>query len=71
MTTLSYVNVFVRDLEATPDFYKAVFGLPEQMDYRTPAFRALSTPTCAIGFQRGQLRPDLRRGGRRSCHPTD
>ncbi|MDR3511821.1 MAG: VOC family protein [Caulobacteraceae bacterium] len=50
MDTLSYVNVFVRDIEALPDFYAAVFGLAEAVEQRSGIFRALLTGASAIGF---------------------
>ena len=50
MATLSYVNLFVRDIEALPDFYRALFGLEEIAAQRTGYFRALKTGASVIGF---------------------
>jgi predicted enzyme related to lactoylglutathione lyase len=51
LVTLSYVNVFVRDIEALPDFYIAVFGLAEHAERRAPIFRSLDGGGgSAIGF---------------------
>lgn len=50
MDRLSFVNVFVRDIKALPDFYATLFGLEEEMAYRSPIFRALRTGDTAIGF---------------------
>jgi predicted enzyme related to lactoylglutathione lyase len=51
VVTLSYVNVFVRDIEALPDFYIAVFGLTEHAERRAPIFRSLDGGGgSAIGF---------------------
>lgn len=50
MANLSYVNVFVRDLQALPDFYRDVFGFTEIDAIRSPIFRALDTGKSNIGF---------------------
>lgn len=50
MDRLSFVNVFVRDIKALPDFYAALFELEEETAYRSPIFRALRTGEIAIGF---------------------
>jgi predicted enzyme related to lactoylglutathione lyase len=69
MDSLSFVNVFVRDVEALPDFYAAVFDLPEEAAYRSPSFRALRTGASAIGFNGPEayallgLEPDTGAGG--------
>ncbi|MDB5406156.1 MAG: Glyoxalase/bleomycin resistance protein/dioxygenase [Rhodospirillales bacterium] len=48
--TLSYVNVFARDIEALSGFYQDVFGFPEIEAIRSPIFRGLSTGRSSIGF---------------------
>ena len=50
MATLSYVNVFTRDLDALPDFYRQVFGFAEVEAMRSPIFRGLRAGHCCIGF---------------------
>jgi predicted enzyme related to lactoylglutathione lyase len=50
LATLSHVNVFVRDIEALPDFYLGLFGLEEIAEQRSPYFRALRTGASVIGF---------------------
>ena len=50
MAHLSYVNVFTRDLQALPDFYKAVFGFTEIEAIRSPIFRGLDTGRSSLGF---------------------
>lgn len=50
MAHLSYVNVFTRDLDALPDFYKAVFGFTEIEAIRSPIFRGLDTGRSCLGF---------------------
>ncbi len=50
MAHLSYVNVFTRDLQALPDFYKAVFGFTEIEAIRSPIFRGLDTGKSSLGF---------------------
>jgi predicted lactoylglutathione lyase len=48
--TLSYVNVFARDVVALSGFYQEVFGFPEIESIRSPIFRGLDTGRTAIGF---------------------
>jgi len=50
MATLSYVNVFARDIVALSRFYQDVFGFPEIEDIRSPIFRGLDTGRSCIGF---------------------
>jgi len=50
MATLSYVNVFARDIVALSRFYQDVFGFPEIEAIRSPIFRGLDTGKSAIGF---------------------
>jgi uncharacterized glyoxalase superfamily protein PhnB len=54
MARLSYVNVFTRDLDALPDFYKAVFGFAEVEAIRSPIFRGLDAGGTCIGFNAGE-----------------
>lgn len=50
MATLSYVNVFARDVAALSGFYQRVFGFPEIESIRSPIFRALDTGRSCLGF---------------------
>ena len=50
MARLSYTNVFTRDLDALPDFYKGVFGFAEVEAIRSPIFRGLDAGGCCVGF---------------------
>lgn len=50
MNTLSYVNVFARDIEALSGFYQKVFGFAEIESIRSPIFRGLETGRSCIGF---------------------
>jgi predicted enzyme related to lactoylglutathione lyase len=50
VAALSYVNVFTRDLDALPDFYKSVFGFAEVEAIRSPIFRGLDAGGCCVGF---------------------
>lgn len=50
MSTLSYVNVFARDIEALSGFYRDLFGFEEIPEIRSPIFRGLSTGRSCIGF---------------------
>jgi predicted lactoylglutathione lyase len=50
MATLSYVNVFARDIVALSRFYQDVFGFPEIEAIRSPIFRGLDTGRSCIGF---------------------
>jgi len=50
LATLSYVNVFARDIETLPDFYARLFGLEEIAEQRSAYFRALKTGASLIGF---------------------
>ncbi len=50
MATLSYVNVFTRDLDALPAFYQKVFGFAEIEAIRSSIFRGLDAGGCCIGF---------------------
>ncbi|KXJ31334.1 MULTISPECIES: VOC family protein [unclassified Pseudomonas] len=50
MPSLSYVNVFARDVVALSGFYQRVFGFPEIEAIRSPIFRGLDTGKTAIGF---------------------
>jgi uncharacterized glyoxalase superfamily protein PhnB len=50
MPTLSYVNVFARDVVALSGFYQAVFGFAEIEAIRSPIFRGLDTGKSSLGF---------------------
>ncbi len=50
MPTLSYVNVFARDVVALSGFYQTVFGFAEIEAIRSPIFRGLDTGKSCIGF---------------------
>jgi predicted lactoylglutathione lyase len=50
MATLSYVNIFARDIEALSGFYRAVFGFEEIAAIRSPIFVGLETGRTCIGF---------------------
>jgi predicted lactoylglutathione lyase len=50
MNTLSYVNVFARDVVALSGFYASLFGFKEIEAIRSPIFRGLDTGKSAIGF---------------------
>jgi predicted lactoylglutathione lyase len=48
--TLSYVNVFARDIVALSGFYSGLFGFAEIESIRSPIFRGLDTGKSCIGF---------------------
>jgi uncharacterized glyoxalase superfamily protein PhnB len=48
--TLSYVNVFARDVVALSGFYQRVFGFAEIEAIRSPIFRGLDTGRSSLGF---------------------
>lgn len=50
MSTLSYVNVFARDIEALSGFYRDLFGFREIPEIHSPIFRGLDTGRSCIGF---------------------
>jgi predicted lactoylglutathione lyase len=50
MATLSYVNIFARDIEALSGFYREVFGFTEIPEIRSPIFVGLATGRSCIGF---------------------
>ena len=50
MATLSYVNVFAKDVVALSGFYQRVFGFAEIEAIRSPIFRGLDTGKSSIGF---------------------
>jgi uncharacterized glyoxalase superfamily protein PhnB len=50
MATLSYVNVFARDIVALSGFYQDVFGFAEIEAIRSPIFRGLDTGQSSLGF---------------------
>jgi predicted enzyme related to lactoylglutathione lyase len=49
-STLTWVNVFTKDLEALPQFYMDVFGFREVPEMRNDYFRGLDTGRSALGF---------------------
>jgi uncharacterized glyoxalase superfamily protein PhnB len=50
MASLSYVNVFARDIVALSGFYQEVFGFTEIEAIRSPIFRGLDTGKSSLGF---------------------
>lgn len=50
MSTLSYVNVFAKDIEALSGFYRDLFGFREIPEIHSPIFRGLVTGRSCIGF---------------------
>ena len=48
--TLSYVNVFAKDIVALSQFYIDVFGFTEIEKIRSPIFRGLDTGRSSLGF---------------------
>ena len=48
--TLSYVNVFARDVVALSGFYMKVFGFTEIEAIRSPIFRGIDTGKSCLGF---------------------
>ncbi len=48
--TLSYVNVFAKDVKALSGFYIRVFGFTEIPEIGSPIFVGLSTGQSCIGF---------------------
>ncbi len=50
MSTLSYVNVFARDIEALSGFYRELFGFRNIPEIASPIFRGLDTGKSCIGF---------------------
>jgi predicted enzyme related to lactoylglutathione lyase len=48
--TLSYVNVFARDIVALSQFYIDAFGFTEIEKMRSPIFRGLETGRSNLGF---------------------
>ena len=48
--TLSYVNIFAKDIVALSQFYIDVFGFTEIEKIRSPIFRGLDTGQSSLGF---------------------
>ena len=48
--SLSYVNIFARDIGALSGFYRAVFGFADIPAIRSPIFVGLSTGQSCLGF---------------------
>jgi predicted enzyme related to lactoylglutathione lyase len=61
--TLSWVNVFTRDLDALPAFYMEVFGYAEIPEVRNSVFRGLFTGRSALGFMAPDVYGILHLGG--------
>ena len=50
MASLSYVNIFARDIEALSNFYRTVFGFADIPAIRSPIFVGLDTGRSCLGF---------------------
>jgi predicted lactoylglutathione lyase len=50
MNTLSYVNVFARDIVALSGFYRELFGFRDIPEIASPIFRGLDAGRSCIGF---------------------
>jgi len=50
MSTLSYVNVFAKDIIALSGFYKDLFGFKNIPEIESPIFRGIDTGKSCIGF---------------------
>ena len=50
MSTLSYVNVFAKDIVRLSGFYMDLFGFKEIESIRSPIFRGVDTGRSALGF---------------------
>ena len=50
MSTLSYVNIFAKDIVALSGFYMDLFGFKEIEAIRSPIFRGVDTGKSALGF---------------------
>lgn len=50
MSTLSYVNVFAKDIVRLSGFYMDLFGFKEIESIRSPIFRGVDTGKSALGF---------------------
>ncbi len=50
MPTLSYVNIFARDIVALSGFYRELFGFVEIPAIRSPIFVGLDTGKSCLGF---------------------
>src|ERR1700740_3123369 len=48
--SLSYVNLFCRDIDAAFAFYDQLVGLDEILESRSPMFRGARTGGASIGF---------------------
>jgi len=65
-STLTWVNVFARDLDALPSFYMDVFGYSEITQVRNAVFRGLSTGRSALGFMATEVYRILQLDGHES-----
>jgi len=61
--TLTWVNVFARDLDGLFAFYGDVFGCREIPEVRNSVFRGLSTGRSALGFMARDVYGILQLGG--------
>ena len=43
-------SLFCRDIKACSVFFQQLFGWPEEIDFRSPIYRALNAPNCVLGF---------------------
>ena len=50
MTTMTYVNIFTKDIKKLSKFYIDVFGFEEDKKLRTPIFRGVRTSKSFFGF---------------------
>ena len=50
MTTMTYVNIFTKDIKKLSKFYIDVFGFEEDRKLRTPIFRGVRTSKSFFGF---------------------
>eukprot|EP01043_Picozoa_sp_COSAG02_P068085 COSAG02_NODE_11177_length_1776_cov_1.611807_2_plen_157_part_00 len=44
------LSMFCRDVEACCTFFQQLFGWQEEVDFRSPIYRALCAPNCVLGF---------------------
>ena len=50
MTTMTYVNIFTKDIKKLSKFYIDVFGFEEDREFRSPIFRGVRTSKSFFGF---------------------
>ena len=61
--SLSWVNVFVSNLDSLPEFYMSIFGFTEIDAMRNPVFRGVATGRTNIGFMAPAVYGVLNLGG--------